>query len=1348
MDTKMIKCLLACMAMTAASAFAANETYWVDDDGSDDYSGTSPTLTGETTPGGLPVGPKRTLKAGILLARSGDTVCVLPGHYRDGVMTNGSYTARVIVPDGVKLVSRDGRDVTFIHGAAAVAVPDPETRTAKQIEYGLGADAVRCANLAGSGSLFGFTLQDGHTAATDNAYGYGGGVFLTGTGSAVDCVISNCFAVRGSAAYRGARTCGLVNSIVTACKGTGAGVGVYSIGLWNCVLGDLTGTYPVYNASCYNCTIKSGASIAGSSDSSLSYCWNTVLTGSDSGRNVMTNTYTTSPGAGNSDWSSSDNKKSLALATQLFADSADMPVKGKHVGIDKANWEYYTNKFPAVAADYMYKDAYGRKRVVNGAMDLGAVECDYHDAFAADLSSSSYFAVKSADVGVCEKKEDGAVVGVAIPVGNALQGTWTIPEYDTYPETYTLAVALSGDAVLKVYVDDQLKLTLNASAAAEYVFAGNRHDVRFVCEGTSGEAVLSALTTTAHKPYFVCPAPKGDDTKDGLTPDTPKETLAAIAAIATASGSVIHAAAGVYNKGFSGRFGALATTNRVILASGVGLVGDAGAADTVIEGERNTDGYAYATNVVRCCYLKDGAWIRGFTLRNGAAAAISNYGETGGALTSNGDAAAIECVFTNNAAVRGAAISDVTLIRCRVIANGAGSSFGDVYGNAGAIVDCVFSGGAGAYTKAPVVNTTFGTGSQIWSQNGDGKGVGGTNETFNSIIYNTSSHRNFRNCAFRLATLGTPDTSYADADCRFKVYDTVDANSRPVPGATNLIDRAKDEYYDMYFPARWARFKNGKDFAGGARKVGSSLDIGAGEFDWATAQYPGLGVSITAGTEPGTWNVAVARGAATEENRCTGFVYGDETVDFGDHPVGWTWTKTVTEYPSYATLRPQEDMTLYVNPTTGNDGNPGYHPDLAYATIKAAMSHVAAHGTINCAAGTYSPANGNLSFDGSVSNVVNFTKDYVTLVADAGPTNTFIEGVYSNTSNAVRGVSMRFATHSTIKGFTIRNCGVQRAYTAGGAAADLSDLYGGGIYSGTAIECVVSNCWSGSRGGAGFNVKFVRCHIGKGNKGDRVSYDAGGYACDYYGCVVESMTYAGGGEVVGCTYLGTGPYGVNNPIKVYDSFIGATTAGISAYSNSVVCGALKAADTDAGGNVFNVRAADYAFDPVTFRPAAGSPLINAASLADLETLMPEYALACDFAGGQRVYEAAPDIGAGEYDARTDFARRLARRLTVDTATPNVELGAESGLTMKGGDVIELRWMLRLGGDCSFRVACESGCTAEVSVNGVELTPDANGVYSFAGSVGEQTVSITCSGTGTATVDSFTCPRFGVLMLVR
>lgn len=943
-----IKILLACTAMATTAVFADGNTYWVDDDGSDTYSGTSPTLTGETLPDGTPVGPKFTLKAGLGLAKSGDTVCVLPGHYRDSVVTNGAFLARAVVPDGVKLVSRDGRDVTFIHGAAAVAVPDPDERTDAEKACGLGADAVRCVHLKGSGSVFGFTLLDGHAVAAGKGsqWGqcFGGGVYIEGTGFAVDCVISNCFAVRGAAAYCGERTRGLVNSIVTDCTGTASGSGVYKIGLWNCIVGNISGSYSLVDVDMYNCTVKS--SLLGNSGASQG--WNTVLTGSDAGNNVMVNSCKPSSPHSKSDWSSPDNRTGLVLATQLLTDSADMPVFGKNVGIDNGNWFHYTNNFPEVARDYMYLDAYGRKRVVNGALDVGAVEYDYFDTYACDLAASGYFAVKSADVDIYRKTDGDAVVGVAIPVGSTLQGAWTIPEYDIYPETYSLSVSLSGDAVLKVYVDDQLKFTLNVSSAVEYVFSGNRHNVRFVCEGTTGEAVLADLATTAHKPYFVSPAPKGNDGNDGLTPDTPKETLSAIAALATASGCVIHAAAGVYDKGVSGPVAGLVTTNRVILAAGVGLVGDAGAAETVIEGVQNVGGYAYATNVVRCCYLNDGAWIRGFTLRNGAAAKTGDYGETGGALTGRGDAAAIECVFTNNTAVRGTAVSDVTLIRCRVFANGTGTFFGEYYGNFGTVVDCVFSGGAILYSKAPVINSTFGTGSQVKSPTSLGQGAGGTNDTFNSIIYYNNVNRSFRNCVFRNSSLSNSDSSTADSDCRFGVTDALDANMRPVAGATNLIDRGKNEYYDTYFPKKWLRFKECKDFA----------------------------------------------------------------------------------------------------------------------------------------------------------------------------------------------------------------------------------------------------------------------------------------------------------------------------------------------------------------------------------------------------------------GGSRVYAAKSDIGAGEYDARSDFAKRLDRRLTVDTATPDVELGEETGLTMKGGDVLEMRWRLRQGGTCQFRAVGAGGAAVIVSVNGVELRPDALGVYSFAGLPGEQTLTIACFGAGTASVDSFSCPPWGVIMTVR
>ncbi|HNX05084.1 MAG TPA: hypothetical protein PKI32_06255, partial [Opitutales bacterium] len=768
---------------------------------------------------------------------------------------------------------------------------------------------------------------------------------------------------------------------------------------------------------------------------------------------------------------------------------------------------------------------------------------------------------------------------------------------------------------------------------------------------------------------------------------------------------------------------------------------DDGADETVIEGYCDADS-PLGTNSVRCCYLSNGAWIRGFTLRNGSSVQVNSYDERGGALAGSG--AAIECVFSSdNRAVRGASVASATLIRCRVTAGGEGLYFGDYYSDSsGYLVDCVFSGGAIAYTMATVLNTTFGNGSELRAMQD------GANMAYNSIINFSSMYRKYSNCAFRLDRAGY-EANIADGDCRFGVADALDANDRPVIGATNLIDLGKNDYYDTYFPAQWVRFKDGRDVSGGMRKVGERIDVGAGEFDWTVTASPELEVSISAGSVEGTWDVAISR-RETSDNRCTGFVYGNETVVFGEHPVGFTWSRTVPEYPLASTLSPLVNLALYVDPLTGDDTNAGYHPTLAYATIKAAMSNIAARGTIHCAEGTYSPANGNVSFDGSASNVVCFTKDYVTLVADTGAEKTFIEGVYSAASNAVRGVSMKNAAHAIVFGFTIRNCGMQTAYNADGSAADLTELYAAGVYGGTAVDCVVSNCWSGSRGGAGYNAKFVRCRIGKGCKGDRTSLDPGGYLCDFYNCVIESQTYGDGHKAVACTFLGCGPRGVmaSGRTAVYDSFV-ALTPGYAVYSNCVVCESAETSDVDGGGTVFNARAADYVFEPDTFRPVAGSPLIDAASQADLDALLPDVERSVDYAGGQRTYNGAPDIGAGEYDRRLDFAKRLVRSgLSVDVATPTVELGAEAGLTMKGGDVLELRWQLLLAGDCSFRVACADGCAAVVSVDGLVLTPGADGVYSFDGTVGEHVVSVTCSGTGIATVDAFTFPRRGSVLMFK
>ena len=1350
MLTPPVKALV--IVLFAHAAFADGNVYWADaNNGNDDYTGTAREWAGGATDAqGKEIGPRKSLKAAMALAKSGDTVYALPGEYRDEIMVradDANITARVIVPDGVKLVSTDGREKTVIRGAAAT-VPDAK---------GMGTDAVRCVHLLGSGSIFGFTLADGRTKTDDNGYGFGGGVSAAANGTAVDCFITNCVAKRGGAFY-GGKTSSLVNSVVVDCNSASPGSGVYNASVWGCLFMNMAGR-PLYSTHARNCSALAGE-IAGSSGSSLARTWNSYLM-TDGGNNVFSNCYSTlATAATTSDWSDPRNRRQLDLYTQFAFDAKGMPVAGSNAGIDMGDWDDYTNGYPAIAADYMYKDAYGRPRVVHGKLDLGAVECnDYFSLYTKILTTSPYFMLTDLDDAVVATEEANALT---VPAGAELTGAWRIPATDTMEETYGLAVSLSGDAVVKVYADDALKLTFKRSRTATYAFVGD-HDMRIVCEGTTGGAVISTLRSTAHLPYFVAPAPKGNDGNDGLTADTPRETLAAIAAIATTPGSVIHAAPGVYNKGVSGPYGSLITTNRVIVAAGVGLLGDGGAAVTVIEGQQDPV-YAYSTNVIRCCYLAKGAWIRGFTLRGGAAASKDKYGENGGGLCCNGDSAgaAVECVFTNNVAVRGDASSDADLIRCLVDGDGKNPTYGAVYN--GRIIDSLLVNKASAYTCDLVLNTTI-VGSWLsasgWSSSTPFVYKGDHNRAVNTRAYQVSANLGVFNCNVELDKLSDA-TSEADGDTRFSVPIAVDANGRPSATDTNTVDRGKNDYYDQYFPVQWVQFKEEKDFAGGQRRIGSSIDIGSGEFDLNDVSFTGLRVSVVEDDESDGWILSVASDPDAAKP-CTGFSFAGETVSFSDHPFGWTWTKTVTAYPKSSDIVPIVDKVLYVNPNGGDDGHGGYHPDVPLATITKAMELIPEYGVIHCAAGTYSIANGNVGvysyhytkkdaadYDYDQTNVVCFTKDYVTLVADEGPDKTIIEGVLTEGTEAVRGVKMR--DHCVTQGFTIRNCSTWKN------GQDDSVLYGGGVNNGTAVDCVVSNCWSGNRGGSSANATMVRCFIGLGCRSPRTGYGAGGHAGMYCGCMFLMPTYTSGGTIVNCTYLDCAPLDSSADVRinVYNSLIKANSSGRCNYYNCVICGSVdkknpdvRYQDGDIDTSVVNANPADYAFDPVTYRPLAGSGLIDAGSN---ETFVAKYPAAyqdLDWAGGQRIYNGTIDIGAGEFDYRPVFAKELAkRRLVVDTATPTVELGEGDGLSMKDGDALDLRWELILEGACSFKVTVTGEGTATVKVDGETVQPDADGVCSFAGTIGEHAVSIAFAGAGTATVDSFTCPKKGSVILVR
>ena len=170
----------------------------------------------DETGDGSEANPYGTLNKAVQAAASNHVVYAKAGDYcRAEETASGSLKNRVVVPETfegqLRVVAVDGPDVTFITGREGTEDPD----------HKLGGDAVRCIAVAGTNKNYnaayqGFTLRDGHTSSTTNAADqidvcggalanitYGSGPGNIETAFLLDCVVTNCTAVRGAATAGG-----------------------------------------------------------------------------------------------------------------------------------------------------------------------------------------------------------------------------------------------------------------------------------------------------------------------------------------------------------------------------------------------------------------------------------------------------------------------------------------------------------------------------------------------------------------------------------------------------------------------------------------------------------------------------------------------------------------------------------------------------------------------------------------------------------------------------------------------------------------------------------------------------------------------------------------------------------------------------------------------------------------------------------------------------------------------------------------------------------------------------------------------------------------------------------------
>ena len=477
------------------AVYAAKPTMWVDEvRGSDSNAGYHPSC------------PKKTLAAAFTpTLPSGSVVYVKPGWYTNGTMNSTSDSgydtqlSRVMVPNGVSLISLEGADKTFIGGAAS---PNPPADNRK----GCGPDSIRCVTLGGSSALLrGFTCFGGRVncSTTDAAKGYNGGG-VKGSGVAEDCVFTNCVAVRGGGAssVTACRRCRFVN-----CSAVSIGTAMNECsGAYNCVFASCGGYITLYTKPVVNCTFlpsNTGNATYYTGSGTWAYGPSNVLNSAIlcdpyySGNNKNA-TYThcvflsgTAISGVPLGEGSIVIQSTKAAALENLKMNADGSLQKGSPLIDVGVNLLYTN----VQANAGAADMSGGQRIYNRTIDIGAYEYDWRGDFAEALRNPRRaLAVMAASENVTTNAADG----VTLSGGDSLSVEWEHAGDRTHD--FSFVVEVSGEGVLTYSVAGGEPVEVAASGEPQTIEirdVSGTLDVRFDFAG-EGSAVVSQFKRSGY----------------------------------------------------------------------------------------------------------------------------------------------------------------------------------------------------------------------------------------------------------------------------------------------------------------------------------------------------------------------------------------------------------------------------------------------------------------------------------------------------------------------------------------------------------------------------------------------------------------------------------------------------------------------------------------------------------------------------------------------------------------------------------------------------------------------------------------------------------------------------------
>ena len=457
--------------------------------------------------GKTPDGAKATIKAATDIAFSGDRILVAPGTYgeSEGVQpATGKIGARVVVPEDVTIESTGGAENTFIVGAAA---------TGDQIDneiYGTGTNAVRCVYAEKGAVVRGFTLTGGYTAGigAESTVECHGAAFLSSEtlgASLENCIVSNNVTFAGTIYGAVVRHCRVFGNFGVSDKGSGA-AGSYcgwygtiidgnrgngtvreSFVLDGCTVGatnfDLDGAvgqtmfwYTSEDRSIVNTAILGGKYYFAGKPSGKLYCTNCYVLAGDNGINriideseypqQMHNTIVGKSGA----------------AAQVDAEYRPLP--GAVSLIDSGDAAFATESVGDT-------DMYGVPRILNGRIDIGALEYDWRPAFSAELGKR--FTVTHASPSVVTNAAGGLVIS-----GGSVAGT--VREKGPYK----VQIDLTGGTA-KIFAGDELvgECSGAGSHAVRFPVDDPALPVRIVSVSGEGDPAFAVLKSLAYAKGFV-----------------------------------------------------------------------------------------------------------------------------------------------------------------------------------------------------------------------------------------------------------------------------------------------------------------------------------------------------------------------------------------------------------------------------------------------------------------------------------------------------------------------------------------------------------------------------------------------------------------------------------------------------------------------------------------------------------------------------------------------------------------------------------------------------------------------------------------------------------------------------